>query len=111
MALNPQPYLAIPPMRSDRCSPVIAGGIVNDIVILSFGTSDLENQDSTERILGFLQMWMALPDHHRLLHRDRETIRYGGGPGQIRKIWNPPRCSGTRGSEHHGSHSAHVRHR
>ena len=40
-------------------SPVSAGVSVNDIVILSFEFSDLENQDSAERIPQFLQMWMA----------------------------------------------------
>tara|TARA_B100002019_G_C21061763_1_gene494440 strand:- start:233 stop:739 length:507 start_codon:yes stop_codon:yes gene_type:complete len=80
MALNPQPYLSD---STDEylidALPGIAGGIdPNDIVILSFGTSDLENQDSAERILGFLQMWMALPgiitDYY--IPMIQETIRY-----------------------------------
>ena len=63
MALNPQPYLSD---STDEylidALPGIAGNIdANDVVILTFGSSDLENTDSAERLLGFLQMWMVLP--------------------------------------------------
>jgi hypothetical protein len=80
MALNPQPYLSD---STDEylidALPGIAGGIdANDVVILTFGSSDLENEDSSERILGFLQMWMVLPqvvdDYYIPMIQD--TIRY-----------------------------------
>jgi len=80
MALNPQPYLSD---STDEylidALPGIASGIdANDVVIMTFGTSDLANDDSSERILGFLQMWMALPqiidDYYIPMIQD--TIRY-----------------------------------
>ncbi|MDA8580360.1 hypothetical protein N9L01_00165 [bacterium] len=80
MALNPQPYLSD---STDEylidALPGIAGNIdANDVVILTFGSSDLENTDSAERLLGFLQMWMVLPqvidDYYIPMIQD--TIRY-----------------------------------
>ena len=64
MALNPQPYLSD---STDEylidALPAIAAGISpSDLVILTFGTSDLGGEDTSERILGFLQLWMALPN-------------------------------------------------
>ena len=80
MALNPQPYLSD---STDEylidALPGIAGNIdANDVVILTFGSSDLENEDSSERILGFLQMWMALPQviDDYFIPMIQDTIRY-----------------------------------
>ena len=64
MELNPQPCLSD---STDEylidALPAIAAGISpSDLVILTFGTSDLGGEDTSERILGFLQLWMALPN-------------------------------------------------
>lgn len=86
MALNPQPYLSdsTDEYLIDALPGIAAGIDANDVVILTFGSSDLENTDSAERLLGFLQMWMVLPqvidDYYIPMIQD--TIRYLEGDSE-----------------------------
>lgn len=64
MALNPQPYLSD---STDEylidALPAIASGLSPwEVVMLSFASATPEEGDDCERILGFLQIWLAQPE-------------------------------------------------